>query len=303
MQPVTRRELLGGTAAAALATTVAPLPGEAGQARRPPGGKPKKGLVWSMLPGNLSPEDRFKLAKDVGFEGVEMPPITDPAQCEAMRAAAEKAGIRIHSVIYGGWDPPLTHPDPARREQSLKNAEAALKGAKLMGADSILLVPGVVNKDTSYKNAYEWAGAGIRRLIPTAESLKTPIYVEEVWNNFLLSPLEFVRFVDGFKSQWVQAYFDVGNIVPFGWPEDWIRTLGPRIRKVHLKDFKGGPGMFGAVKGNFCDLREGSVNWPEVRKAFHEIGFDDFMTCELRGGDEAYLRDVVARVDKILAGE
>jgi hexulose-6-phosphate isomerase len=276
---------------------------EAGREKAQPGGKPKKSLVWSMLPGALSPEDRFKLAAAVGFEGVEMPPITEPAQCESMRKAAEKAGIRIHSVIYGGWDPPLTHPDAAKREQSVKNAEAALKGAQMMGADNILLVPGVVNAETPYKDAWERARQGIRRLIPTAESLKTAIYVEEVWNNFLLSPMEFNEFVDSFKSKWVQAYFDVGNVVPFAWPQDWVRTLGPRIKKVHLKDFKGGPGLFQGIRGNFCDLRDGSINWPEVRKAFHEIGYDSFMTCELRGGDEAYLRDVSARVDKILAGE
>jgi hexulose-6-phosphate isomerase len=296
-----RRELLAGAAAAiTLAGTVTAV---AKDEKPEPGGKPKKALLWGMLPGSLQPVDRFKLAKDVGFEGVEMPPITDPAQCEAMRKASEQAGIRIHSVIYGGWDPPLTHPDPAKREQSIKNAEAALNGAHLMGADGILLVPGVVNAETPYKDAYERARAGIRRLAPLAESLKTQINLEEVWNNFLLSPMEFGAFVDSFKSKWINAYFDVGNVVPFAWPEDWVRTLGPRIKKVHLKDFKGGPGLFGGIKGNFCALREGSIKWPEVRKAFNEIGYDGFMTTELGGGDEAYLRDVSARVDKILAGE
>ena len=263
----------------------------------------KKAVVWSMLPGGLTPVDRFKLAAATGFQGIEMPPITDRAECERMRAAAEKAGVRVHSVIYGGWDPSLTHPDAAKREESVKKAEAALQGAAWMGADCILLVPGTVNAQTRYQDAWDRARSGVRRLIPTAERVKVPILIEEVWNNFLLSPLEFNRFIDSFNTRWVQGYFDVGNIVPFGWPEDWIRTLGPRIKKVHLKDFKGGPGMFGAVKGNFCDLREGSVNWPEVRKAFGEIGFTDFCTCELRGGDEAYLRDVAARVDKIFAGE
>jgi len=255
-----------------------------------------------MLPGGLSREERFKLARDVGFEGIEAPPITDPAECEAMRAGAEKAGIRIHSVIYGGWDPPLSHPDPAQAERSLKNCEAALHGAKAMGADCILLVPAVVDARTRYQDAWDRSSRAIRKLIPTAEKLKIGISVEEVWNNFLLSPLEFARFVDGFRSPRVTAYFDVGNVVTFGWPEDWIRTLGKRITQVHLKDFKGGPGLFGGNKGSFVNLRDGSVNWPEVMKAFREVGFAGYMTCELGGGDEAYLRDVSRRVDQILEG-
>jgi L-ribulose-5-phosphate 3-epimerase len=174
--------------------------------------------------------------------------------------------------------------------------------AKIMGADGILLVPGVVNAKTRYVDAYKRAQEGIRQLIPVAEELDLLICVEEVWNNFLLSPMEFAGFVDSFKSKRIQAYFDVGNVTPFAWPEDWIRTLGKRIKKVHLKDFKGGPGLFGAIKGDFVQLREGSINWPEVRRAFAEIGYTGFMTTEVGGGDEAYLRDVRTRVDKIFAG-
>ena len=109
--------------------------------------------------------------------------------------------------------------------------------------------------------------------------------------------------MDGFNSQWVQAYFDVSNVVPFGWPEDWVRTLGRRIKKVHLNDFKGGPGLFEGIRGSFVNLRDGSVNWPEVRKAFTEIGYNGWVTCELRGGDAEYLKDVSKRVDLILAGQ
>jgi L-ribulose-5-phosphate 3-epimerase len=263
--------------------------------------RPRKALIYGMLPNNLSMEDRFKLARDVGFDGVESGPIGDPAECEKMRAAAEKAGLRIHSVIYGGWDPPLTTGDPEAAARSIKNAENALRSAKNLGADDILLVPGVVNAQTRYADAYTRSQANIKKLIPLAQELKILLCIENVWNNFLLSPLEFARYVDEFKSPWVQSYFDVGNVVRFAWPEDWIRTLGRRIKKVHLKDFKGGPGLWGP--GDFCALREGSIVWPEVRRAFAEIGYAGFMTTELGGGDETYLRDVSARVDKILAGE
>jgi hexulose-6-phosphate isomerase len=113
-------------------------------------------------------------------------------------------------------------------------------------------------------------------------------------------PLEFARYIDELNSPWVQAYFDVGNVVRFGWPQDWIRTLGKRTRKVHIKDFKGGPGL--GTGGEWVNLREGSIDWPEVMRALAEVGYEGYLTCELKGGDEAYLRDLSARIDLILAG-
>ncbi len=291
-----RRELMLTTAGAAIAATAIDRPAVAQE-------RIKKAVVWSMLPGNMSIDDRFKLCRDCGFDGVEAPPITDPAQCEAMRAGAEKAGQRVHSVIFGGWNPTLTDPDPAKREQAFELTKKGLHGAKLMGADCILLVPGVVNEKVRYAEAWERSSDAIKRLIPTAKELKVAINVEEVWNNFLLSPVEFANYVDSFKSPWVQAYFDVGNVVTFGWPEDWIRTLGKRIKKVHIKDYKGGPGLFGGNKGTFVNIRDGSVNWPEVHKAFNEIGYKGWMTLELGGGDEAYLKDVSKRFDLIIEGK
>lgn len=295
---MTRRDFLARSAAGAVLAATLGQPTMAAPAE----GEIKKAVIYSMLPSALPPADRFKLARDCGFAGVEMPPLPE-AECEPLRSAAERAGIRLHSVIYGGWNPPLTHPDPAQRERSIRNAEAALRSAKLFGADCILLVPGIVNAATPYRSAYQWAQEGIRKLIPTAEKLDLTINLEEVWNNFLLSPLEFSAFVDSFRTPHVQAYFDVGNVVPFAWPEDWIRTLGPRIKRVHLKDFKGGPGLFEGIKGSFVNLREGSINWPEVRKAFSEIGYHGWVTCELGAGDAEYLKDVSRRVDLILAGK
>lgn len=295
--PISRRGFLAQTSGAALALNAA---GATTKAQTASSG-PKKACLFGMLPGNLDIESRFKLARDVGFVGVEANP-TDLATADKMRAAAEKAGIHIHSVIYGGWDPPLSAPDPVAAKQSLKNAEAAIRCAQHYGAETILLVPAVVNAQTRYVDAYKRSHSAIQHLIPIAEQCKITICLEEVWNNFLLSPMEFAAFVDSFHSPHLKAYFDVGNVVPFAWPEDWIRTLGKRIGKVHLKDFKGGPGLFGGVGGHFTNLREGSINWPEVRRAFAEINYTGYMTTELGGGDEAYLRDVSARFDKILAG-
>jgi L-ribulose-5-phosphate 3-epimerase len=295
-----RRELLASAAGVALATG-AGHEAEAEQKARP-AEAPQKAVMFTMLPNHLPLDERFRLAKNVGFAAVEAPPITDRIEAEKMRAAAERAGIRIHSVIYGGWDPPLSSPDPAQAERSLENARAALHSAKNMGADDILLVPAVVDAHTRYIDAYKRSQDNIHKLIPLAADLQIMICIEEVWNNFLLSPLEYVAYIDSFKSKWVQAYFDVGNVVAFAWPQDWIRTLGKRIKKVHLKDYKGGPGLFGGTRGDWANLRDGSIDWPEVRRAFAEVEFTGFMTTELGGGDEAYLRDVSERVDKIIAG-
>lgn len=256
----------------------------------------KKGVIYSMLPGNLSTEERMKLAATCGFDGVEAPSITDLKECEAMRDAAKKAGVEIHSVIYGGWGKPLSAADPKDRAEGEQAVIDGLKGAKAMGADTLLLVPGRVTEDTRYKDVYERSQASIKKIIPTAEETGVVIAVENVWNGFLLSPLEFARYVDEFKSPWVQAYFDVGNVIgAFGFSQDWIRTLGPRIRKIHVKDFK--------LDGRqWVNLLDGSVNWKEVHKALAEIGYKGFMTAELGGGDAKYLRDVAARMDKIIAG-
>ena len=294
-----RREFLIGTAATAL--TVGALHGisEAEQMSEPAPksneAKFKKAVLFGMLPAALSVPDRFKLAKDVGFDGVECSPTSDPAEIKAMRDAADKAGIAIHSLMFGGWQAPFSTADPKIAEQGVKDLSAALKCAKEVGADGVLLVPGIVNGDTRYVDCYNRSQERIREVIPTAEKLGVRILVENVWNNFLLSPLEFARYIDEFKSPWVQSYFDVGNVIAFGWSEDWIRTLGHRIKKVHVKDFKRGPRQW-------VNLMEGDVNWPEVRKSLLEVGYDGYLTTELPGGDETYLRDLNTRLDKIIAG-
>lgn len=264
------------------------MPNEAGK------NKLKKAVIFSMLPDSLSVPDRFKLAHDVGFDGVEVAPITDTAEIKTMREAAENAGVEIHSVIFGGWQTPLSSPDPEVSDRGVKEIKAALEGAKQLGATGLLLVPGVVNGNTRYVDCYQRSQRRLRELIPTAEKLEIPICIENVWNNFLLSPMEFARYIDELKSPWVQAYFDVGNVIAFGWSEDWIRTLRQRIKKVHLKDFKKGP-------REWVNLMEGDVNWPQVRKALDEVGYAGYLTAELSGGNEKYLRDLSDRMSKIIA--
>lgn len=291
-----RRQFLIGSAGTALALGAlgsATSAKEEGQAASTGEQRLKKGVIFSMLPGSLSIAERFKLAHDAGFDGVEVSPTSDADEIKTMREAAANAGVEIHSIIFGGWQSPLSSADPAVADLGVKEIKAGLDCAKQIGATGLLLVPAFVNADTRYEDAYKRSQKRLREVIPTAEKLKIPILIEDVWNNFLLSPMEMARYVDEAKSPWVQSYFDVGNVLAFGWPEDWVRTLGRRIKKIHVKDFKKGPRQF-------CNLLDGDVNWPEVRKALDEVGYQGYLTAELPGGDEAYLRDLSARMDKII---
>jgi hexulose-6-phosphate isomerase len=263
----------------------------------------KKAVLISMLPKEMSYLDRFKLAVDVGFEGLEAQTVADPKEADAIKEAAERAKLRIHSVMnMDHWRYPLSSSDPAVVARSLQGMETSLRNAKLWGADAVLLVPAVVNPQTTYRQAWERSQPQIRKLIPLAKELGVIIAIEEVWNKFLLSAPDFAKYVDEFKSPWVRAYFDVGNVVMYGYPQEWIRTLGKRIVKFHLKDFK-------YETRQWVPLREGSIDWPEVRRAIGEVGFKGWLTVEPTSGDEAhlkesaYLREINKRVDQILAGE
>lgn len=257
-----------------------------------------------MLPNRPTMRERFQLARDVGFEEIECPTTPDPAVSEQMKAAAEATGLRIHSVMNSDhWRYPLSSPDPEVVRKCVAGMETSLRNAHFWGADTVLLVPAVVNASTSYAQAWERSQREIRKLIPLAQELKVVVAVEEVWNKFLLSPLEFARYIDDFKSPWVRAYFDVGNVVLYGFPQDWIRTLGARIVKLHFKDFRfQQDAALGKRVADWVPLREGEIDWNEIHKALAEIGFRGSATVELPRGEEAYLREVSRRFDAILAG-
>jgi L-ribulose-5-phosphate 3-epimerase len=264
-----------------------------------PGRLPIKKAVWhGMLPKELSYADKFKLALECGFEQIEMPTVTDQREAEEIKKAADAARLPIHSVMnMAHWKFPLSSANPADVAESVKGMQTSLRNARLWGADTVLLVPAVVNPQTSYQDAWTRSTEQIRKLIPLAAELKVVIGIEDVWNKFLLSPREMAQYVDQFNSPWVKAYFDVGNIVLYGYPQDWIRTLGKRIAKLHFKDFK-----FAKRVAEFVPLREGEINWKEVHSALADIGYKGTATVELPGGDAAYLKEVSRRVDLILQG-
>jgi hexulose-6-phosphate isomerase len=301
MTTMNRRAFLEMTAAASAASAFAAANPRPVMAAAADGGL-KKAVYISMLPKGLSYLDKFQLAKDVGIEGLEVGTITDAAEADQVKTASVKTGLPIHSVMNADhWKYPLSSADPEVVAKSVAGMEASFRNAKLWGASSILLVPGVVNPDTSYQDAWTRSQKVIKeRIVPLAQEARVKVGLEEVWNKFLNSPLEMARYVDQFASPWITAYVDVGNMLFYGYPQDWIRTLGARISRIHVKDFK-----LDRRNGTFAwkNLGEGDVDWPAVRQALAAVTYDGWITAEIDGGDAAYLKDVVARLDRFFAGQ
>ena len=299
-----RREFLktagGALALAALATpalAAAAQESEASTRKR----TLKKGIMWGTVDVKGSTLEKMKAIKEAGFDGAEMMSHMD--QDEVMRARDE-TGLVIPSVCgRDHWKKPLSDPDPKVREEGLESFKQALRDAKRYGASSVLLVPAVVNKDVSYSDAYTRSQAEIRKAIPLAEELGVRIACENVWNQFLLSPMEAARYVDEFNSPAVGWHFDVGNILNYGWPEQWIRILGRRVEKLHIKEFsrkkRDNEGLW---KGFDVKLLEGDNDWPAVMKAVEDIGYHGWAITEQGGGDSPEgLKDLSDRLAKILA--
>lgn len=259
----------------------------------------RKGVVFGMLPKSMTIAERFRLARDTGFPEVECYTTPDPADAEEIKKGAEAAGVRIHSVMnMAHWKFPLSSSDPAVVKESMTGLETSIRNAHLWGAETVLLVPAVVNPETRYEDAWTRSQAQIRKILPLAAELKVIIGIENVGNKFLLSPIEFARYVDEFKTPWIRAYFDVGNIVSMniGYPQDWILTLNKRIVKLHFKE-----ASLKRVPGERPALGQGDIDWKAVASALRTIGYKGSATLEMSGGDEAYLRDVNQRFDSILA--
>ena len=291
----TRRDFLLTTAALALATRTS--------AAAPTKPKLKKAVKYSMVGGEGTPLEKFELLKRLGFQGVE---IDSPNSLDlpALVAAKEKTGVVIHGVIDSAhWKDTLSSPDAAVRAKGLVALRVAIADAKTVGADTVLLVPGVVNKDVTYEQCWERSTAEVKKAIPDADKAGVKIAIETVWNNFITKPEQLVEYVDQFKTPTVGAYFDVSNMVKYGVPPaTWIRALGKRMLKF---DFKGysldkAKAAKDDWKGFNVGIGEGSEDWPEVLLACGEVGYDTWATAEVGVGDEKWLADVAARMNKIL---
>ncbi|MCE5276806.1 MAG: sugar phosphate isomerase/epimerase family protein [Planctomycetaceae bacterium] len=258
----------------------------------------KKAICLDSLPGGMSILERFTLARDAGFTAVEPVAPANDQTLDEIKSAAERTGVAVASVMdIACWSCPFSSPDAAEVERGLEAARRAIDCAAALNAGAVLIVPAVVNEAVTYEDAYERSQRQIRELIPLAAVRKIVLALENVWNKFLLSPMEFARYIDELASPWVKAYFDVGNILLYGFPQHWIKTLGPRIARIHLKDFQIGPKAF-------ADLLEGDVNWPAVIAALRAIGYDGCLTAEVGVAAEdpvAGVHKVSKALDQILA--
>ena len=287
MPTIDRRAFLHAAGAALAA------PALAGAADDPPGRLKKAYMLGGDLPrGGLL--ERFRLLKEAGFAGVEINSPNGVDRDEVLRARDE-AGLVIHGVCDSAhWQDTFSDPDPEVSERGLAAARKAIADCQAYGGSTVLIVPAVVNPKVSHRQAYERSQANIRRLLPDAERHGVKLAIEEVWNRFLLTAPEFARYLDGFQSPWVGAYFDVGNVVEYGYPQEWIRELGPRILKVHVKEYAK------AKRFNYL-LGDGKeIDWPAVRQAFAEVGYRGWFTAEVPKGDLAAMKDVARRMDALL---
>ena len=293
-----RRTFLHATALATVAGAVAPSFAAEGEPKKR---AIKKAIMYSTIGVKGSVMEKFRAVKEAGFEGVEaMGGMSNDEVLEAAKAN----GLKVPSVCcHTHWARPLSDANPEVRKVGVQGLETSLRDAKKYGAKSVLLVPAVVNKQVSYADAYKRSQEEIRKVIPLAQELGVVVAIENVWNQFLLSPLESARYVDEFESKFVGWHFDIGNIINYGWPEQWIRTLGKRIQQLHIKEYsrkkrdKEGPGA-----GFRVEFLEGDNDWPAIMKALDEIGYEGWGIAEQGGGDTPEgLKNLSDRMDRIFA--
>lgn len=275
----------------------------------------KKGIsIWSFPAGTLS--ESFALAKDAGFEGVEvaldeqgeLSLASTEKDIAAIRRQADEAGIALYSVACGlYWDYWLNDEDVQKRRKAKDIVKKQLECAAGLGCESILVIPGCVNADFAdpnkvcdYEVAYDRSLEALSELKATAEQYRVEIGLENVWNKFLLSPMELRDFIDKIGSDYVGSYLDIGNVLANGYPEQWVRILNKRIKKVHFKDYrKAAGGLHG-----FVDLLAGDVNYPAVMQALADVGYDGWVSAEMIPNytyhTEAIIYNTSLAMDKIL---
>jgi hexulose-6-phosphate isomerase len=288
---VTDRRHFLKQAAVAGALSLSSLPCSAAEPAKP---KLKLAVKYGMVKGTASIEEKFALLKRIGFAGVELDSPSGINRDEVV-AARDKTGIVIHGVVDSiHWKDTLSNPDAEVRARGMAGLKTAIADCKTYGGDTVLLVPGVVNKDATFEQCWERSVAEIKTAIPIAKAAGVKIAIEVVWNNFITKPEQLVKYVDEFKDPTIGAYFDCSNMLKYEVPAaEWIRQLGKRMFKF---DFKG----YNIPDKKWVAIGEGSEDWPEVRKALVEVGYEGWATSEVGAGDETYLRDIYDRMYKAL---
>ena len=267
----------------------------------------KKAVMIGMVQDGKTVLDKFQLLRDCGFDGVEMDsPSSTPAQ--EILDAQHKTGLIVHGLVDSvHWRLTLTHKSEEVRKKGLEGLLTALRDGKTLGATSVLLVPGVVDREQPYDEAYRRSQEMIRQALPVAAECQVKIAVENVWNQFLLSPQEAPRYVDEFQSPWVGWHMDIGNVINTGFPDQWLRILGKRVLKLHIKDFsRKKRDQEGLWKGFDVELGDGDAGWKQVMRALDDIGYStaapgNWATTEVRGGNAERLKQIAGQMDKRFA--
>ncbi len=279
---------------------------DSGSAGPQPGGPPppariSRALVATMLPETLRWNARLALAREVGFDGLEMAAVNAPSEGEEIMHAAEEAKLSIHAVSSSASRQfPLSSGDPEVVRKGVAAMKQAITVASTWKAEELLIVPAVVDGATSYGDAWARSQAVIRdQLLPLAAGFKVRLGLTVPGDKFLLSPLECNRYIDEFRSPWVKATLNVGDATLVGYAQDWIRTLGKRLARLRLRDCH-----VDRQQGRFewRNLGDGDVDWQDVRHALADAPYAAWVTADLQPGDRAYLADARSRVDKFLAG-
>ena len=263
----------------------------------------RKAIMWSTVGVKGPVLEKMKLVRDAGFEGVE--PMSHMSQDEVV-ASLEATGLKAASVCCNThWNLTLSHPSENMREQGLEGLKHALRDAKRYGAGSVLLVPGVVREGVSYEQCWERSIAQIRKATPLAEELGVVISIENVWNDFITKEDEALRYLEEINSPWVKWHFDIGNIIWFGDPIVWIKKLGKRIHRLHIKEFSRDLAMKQGNRGAgfAAKFLEGANNWKGIMAALDEVGYDGVWAIAEQGGGSSPegLKDLSTRMDKIFA--
>ena len=260
-----------------------------------------KSIMWGTVGMDGSVLEKCKAIKAAGFNGIEPNSHMDRNEVlDAMKATGLKASSVCNSKH---WDEPMSHPDAAVRKKGIENMIVAMEDAKAYGTDAVLIVPGRVDDNTSYEDCWKRSTECIKELVPIAEKMQIKMCIENVWNNFLLSPIEMRYYLEQFNSQYVSMYFDCGNILVYGWPEQWISILGNRIGRIHIKEFsKQKADKEGRWAGFNVLLTEGDVRWKEVMTEIRSSYKGGWLTTE-QGSSMSLedLKDLNTRLDKIIA--
>ena len=265
------------------------------------GRESKIGIMWGTIRVEGSVLEKFQICKQAGFKGIQIYSHLDRNE---VLEASNKTGVEITGVCDAHhWKFLLSSPDSSVREKGRDALKISIEDAKAYGTDTVLLVPGKVDETVSYDDCWKRSIEEISKVLPLAEELNVTIAIENVWNNFILSPVEAIYYLDQFESPNVKFYFDCGNILVYGWPEQWINILGNRIARIHIKEFSNElANTKGKREGFNVKLGEGDVNWPAVMKAMDNTGYDNWLVLEQGGGDSPEgLKDLVERTRKIVA--